>query len=89
MSSLSRRGFFAGGAAIVGLSACGNGVGSTGPRTLDARVDAAIDFMFANVPGTEDLASRAAGMLVMPLITEAAIGIGGGYGRGALRVNGV
>ncbi len=27
-------------------------------------------------------------MLVMPLITEAGLGFGGGYGRGALRIDG-
>jgi lipid-binding SYLF domain-containing protein len=30
----------------------------------------------------------AAGMLVMPLVTEAGFGFGGAYGRGALRIGG-
>ncbi|HGG63375.1 MAG TPA: twin-arginine translocation pathway signal, partial [Rhodobacteraceae bacterium] len=33
--------------------------------------------------------NKAVGMLVMPLITKAGFGLGGSYGRGALRVNGV
>ena len=37
-------------------------------------------------PGPRDLSNRAAGILVMPLITEVGIGLGGSYGRGALRV---
>jgi lipid-binding SYLF domain-containing protein len=58
-----------------------------GPR-IDARADAALDFMVQEVPGTAELMRDAAGMLVMPLVTEAGFGFGGAYGRGALRVGG-
>ncbi|MEO0587537.1 MAG: HEAT repeat domain-containing protein, partial [Planctomycetota bacterium] len=33
------------------------------------------------------LEAKSTGMLVMPLVTEAGLGIGGAFGRGALRVN--
>ena len=89
MAHLTRRGLvLAGGAATV-LAACGNGVGSGGAAQIDARVDATRDFLFNTYPGTRDLAQQAAGVLFMPLITEAGLIYGGGYGRGALRVGGV
>lgn len=70
------------------LAACNNGVGSNGGATIDARVDATQQFLFSNYPGLRDLADKAAGVLYMPLVTEAGFGFGGGYGRGALRING-
>lgn len=85
---LTRRHFVITGAALPLLAACGNGINSRGAQRVDARVDAAVDFMFREVPGTEELSFNAAGMLVMPLITEAGFGLGGSYGRGALRING-
>lgn len=71
------------------LAACGNGVGGRGAATIDARVDATLAEMYRLYPNTVVLAQKANGMLVMPLVTEAGIGIGGGYGRGALRVGDV
>lgn len=89
MTNLTRRAAAFGLVATTGLlSACGNGIGSPGPATIDARVDETLNYLFANYPSTEDLAAKAAGLLVMPLVTEAGFGIGGGYGRGALRING-
>lgn len=73
--------------ALGALAACGNGVGSNGAATIDARVDATRDFLFRRYPGTQDLASQAAGVLYIPLVTEAGLGLGGAYGRGALRIN--
>ena len=89
MSSVSRRTFLYASGATGLLAACGNGIGSPGSAQIDARVDATRDYLFNSYPGTSDLAARAAGVLFMPLITEAGFGIGGGYGRGALRVKGV
>ncbi|MCV2875573.1 YSC84-related protein [Rhodobacteraceae bacterium XHP0102] len=84
---LSRRNFVLGGAAVPLLAACGNGVNSQASQRLDARVDSAQQFMFQEVPGTEELAFNAAGVLIMPLVTEAGFGFGASYGRGALRIN--
>lgn len=88
MTTMSRRVVLgAVAASAFALTACGNGVGSDGSAKLDARVDAALNYLDINFPGTRDLREKSAGMLVMPLITEAGFGIGGAYGRGALRVN--
>ncbi|NBT32335.1 MAG: twin-arginine translocation pathway signal [Rhodobacteraceae bacterium] len=86
MSNLSRRSFALGALATGSLAACGNGIGGSGAAQIDARVDSTLNYMFSNYPGTRDLATRASGMLVMPLITEAGLGLGGSYGRGALLV---
>ena len=86
---MTRRGLLAGaGSALLVSAGCSNGIGSGGGLQIDARVDATQSFLFSRYPGTQDLASRAAGVLYMPLITEAGFGIGGGYGRGALRIQG-
>lgn len=88
MSTLNRRTLILGTAAVLPLAACGNGIGSRGSERIDARVDSAVDFMHTNIAGTRELTNDAEGVLIMPLITEAGFGIGGGYGRGALRING-
>ncbi|MEM9438477.1 MAG: YSC84-related protein [Pseudomonadota bacterium] len=76
-------------AGTAGLAACGNGVGNdNGPR-IDARVDQTLNFMYSRYPGTVSLAEKSTGLLVMPVITEAGFGVGGSFGRGALRVNDV
>ncbi len=85
MTDLSRRGFALGAVATT-LAACGNGIGSEGAATIDARVDSTLNAMYQAYPGTQQLASQAAGILVMPLVTEVGLGLGGSYGRGALRV---
>lgn len=85
----TRRGFTFG--ALSGLAvtaACGNGVGSSGAATIDARVDATLNEMYDLFPNTISLAEKSTGMLVMPLVTEAGFGLGGAYGQGALRVGG-
>lgn len=93
MTQISRRGFLiASGAASV-LAGCqqtvlGNGVGSRGAAQIDARVQSTQNYLFSNFPGTRDLAARARGTLFIPLVTEAGFGVGGGYGRGALLING-
>ncbi len=76
-------------AAAAATGACANGVGSSGAAKIDARVDATRDFLFSRYPDTRQLARQAAGILWMPLITEAGLWVGGGYGRGALRINDV
>jgi lipid-binding SYLF domain-containing protein len=85
---LSRRAFGLGalaGAAL--LAGCGNGVGGRGPQLIDARVNATLNEMYRSYPNTVQLAEKANGMLVMPLVTEAGLGLGGAYGRGALLID--
>ncbi len=84
----SRRAFGLGAlAATSTLAACGNGVGGRGSQTIDARVSATLNAMYSSYPNTVQLAQKANGMLVMPLVTEAGLGLGGAYGRGALLVD--
>lgn len=89
MTLHSRRGFLLGlgGTGLV-LAGCGNGLNSDGGAKIDARVQATIRQMHAEVPDAQILQNKAVGMLVMPLVTEAGFGVGGAYGRGALLVNG-
>lgn len=87
MTHLTRRSLIAGAAGATFLVAgCNNGLSGNGAQTIDARVDASLDFLYANYPGAVTLRDKAAGILVMPLITKAGFGIGAAYGRGALRV---
>jgi lipid-binding SYLF domain-containing protein len=88
MNILSRRNFILTAVAAPALAACGNGVNSRASQRIDERVDSAVEFMYSEVPGTRELAFNAAGMLVMPLVTEAGFGLGGSFGRGALQING-
>jgi lipid-binding SYLF domain-containing protein len=88
MQGFSRRAFL-GAAGAAGLAGCSNGVGSNNAQRIDARVDATRDYLFGRYPGTRDLAGKSFGVLYMPLITEAGFGIGGSFGRGALRINDV
>lgn len=89
MTLVSRRGLIVAGGAALGLAACGNGIGGNGSVKLDARVDATRDYIKANYPDVAAKVSQAAGVLYMPLVTEAGLGFGGAYGRGALRINDV
>ncbi len=87
MKQITRRHFVLAAAALP-LAACGNGVNGNGAATIDARVASTMSFMYDTYPGTRDLASKAAGVLVMPLVTEVGLGLGGSFGRGALQING-
>lgn len=89
---LSRRIFVIG--TLTALASCGasvdsNGLGGQGAAQIDGRVQITREFLARTYPGTRDLESRAAGVLIMPLVTEAGFGFGGGYGRGALQIKGV
>lgn len=89
MTLVTRRGFLGVAGGAIALAGCANGVGSNGAQQIDARVDATRDYLFSRYPGTRDLAARSAGVLYMPLITEAGFFYGGAYGRGALRIRDV
>ncbi|WP_146591260.1 YSC84-related protein [Puniceibacterium confluentis] len=89
MTDFTRRGFSLALGAVAFLAACNNGIGSRGPATIDARVDATLSQLYSEYPNTRQLETKSTGVLVMPLVTEAGLGLGGAYGRGALRVGGV
>lgn len=87
---IGRRGFLVGtGASALLVAGCGNGIGTNRAAEIDARVDSTRNFLFTRYPGTRDLESRAAGVLYMPLMTEAGLIWGGAFGRGALRINNI
>ncbi len=89
MSSISRRALIASIGAAAMIPACGNGVDRQGGARIDARVAATLSQLYQTYPETRDLADKAAGILVMPLITEAGFGLGGSFGRGALQIDAV
>ena len=86
MTQTTRRNFSLGLLALGGTAACSNAIGSNKAPQIDAAVESTLQVMFDSYPGTQQLAKNASGMLVMPLITEAGFGLGGSFGRGALRV---
>ncbi|MCV6596359.1 MAG: YSC84-related protein [Mangrovicoccus sp.] len=87
MMMTTRRGLLVAGAALM-VAACDNSVGSNGGQIIDARVQNTLSIMYQNYPETIELADRAAGMLVMPLIGSAGFVVGGSYGEGSLIVRG-
>ncbi len=91
MKNITRRlvTFGLGAVALATVAACGNGVDSNGAPTIDARSDQTLSYLYNTYPSTRDIADKAAGVLVMPLITEAGVGLGAAYGRGVLRVGDV
>jgi lipid-binding SYLF domain-containing protein len=57
-------------------------------QEIDASANAALDRFYKQVGGSRELLQRAKGVLVLPGVIKAGIGVGGEYGEGALRVNG-
>ena len=55
---------------------------------IDASVNTAILRFKSEVPGARELLAKTKGILVLPSVLKAGIGIGGEYGEGALRING-
>ncbi len=84
----NRRRFIAGLACVSATAACNNGVSSSGGSSIDRRVETTLDYLYNTEPGAFELSQSAAGMLVMPLVTEVGLGLGGSFGRGALVVDG-
>ena len=78
-------------ALVVGACSLGPFSGSRnrqdGADKIDARVLQTIQQMQTEFPETSELKEQAAGILIMPLITEGGFGFGVGYGRGALLIN--
>ena len=90
MNIFTRRAILAVSAAsLLAASACSNGLGSGGADRIDARVDATLDYLYSTKPETRSIADKSAGVLVMPLVTKASLGVGGAFGVGALRIGDV
>ena len=91
MPKLTRRGFVAGAAVTACAVLPRAGAGQTNLshlEELDSRASTAIQFMRNVVPESDDLMELSVGMLMMPLVTKAALGLGGAFGEGVLRVDG-
>lgn len=85
MTILSRR------AAIAGLTAvtlAPFAAHADSAAEIEADVDRALRELYGTVPGSEELAARARGVLIMPEVVKGGLIIGGSYGEGALRVGG-
>lgn len=77
-----------GAAALLTIALGANGADAATANEIEAKVKAAIKQCEAQVAGCKAVAGRAKGILVFPEVTKAAVGIGGSYGVGALRVGG-
>ena len=57
-------------------------------KEINTEVDRALSIFQHQVKGGKDLLSSAKGVLVIPNVVKAGLGLGGEYGEGALRVGG-
>jgi lipid-binding SYLF domain-containing protein len=57
-------------------------------KQIDAEVNAAIKLFSQQVKGGKEFLNAAKGVLVIPNIIKAGLGVGGEYGEGALRIGG-
>ena len=87
----------AGGLALAGCTTTTNngsptaqspGSTSSKRQEINSGVDAALSRMYAQVPGSRELVSRARGVLVFPKVLQAGFVVGGEFGEGALRTGG-
>lgn len=83
---LTRRGFIAG-AAVLAVAACDNGTGTNATQTLEGRVNGTLNELITTYPNARPVLENAHGVLVIPVMTQAGLGISGSYGEGALRIN--
>ncbi len=77
-----------GAAALLTIGLGANNADAASAGEIEAEVNAAIKQCETQVAGCKTVADKAKGMLVFPEVTKAAIGVGGSYGVGALRVGG-
>ncbi len=83
MNSWTRRSFIVAGSATA---ACSNSIISGSRDSIDRRVDNARAELFNSVSGARQLAEKAAGLLIIPDVTQAGFMVGGAYGEGALMI---
>jgi len=90
---MNKRIFLASGLLAVLTAACTTTSSDGGDpaakrSSIDASVDSALTKLYAQAPGSREMAAKAKGVLVFPSVVSAGLGIGGSYGQGALRVGG-
>ncbi len=86
-SKTTRRGLIAGALAFGALAACDNGIGGDGAMKIDDAADTALNYLYGTAPATRELGRNATGILIVPQISQAGLGLGAAYGRGVLRIN--
>lgn len=94
----SKRNFMAAGASMVALTiltttGCTTTSGNMGDpaaqrKAIDSAADSALDRLFKEVPGSQDLVKSAQGVLVFPTFVSAGFIVGGAHGRGVMREGG-
>lgn len=57
-------------------------------RSIEAESTAALDRLYAQVPGSREMVAKARGVLVFPKVVSAGFVVGGSHGRGELIVGG-
>jgi lipid-binding SYLF domain-containing protein len=76
-------------AAMAALALCWPMAGArAGAYEIEADSRAALDKFFYQVPSSRELANKAAGILVFPMVVKAGFGVGGEYGEGTLFIGG-
>jgi lipid-binding SYLF domain-containing protein len=86
MTPWTRRSFLA--AAGCGLAACTSSppAPETPRQRIDREVDEALNELYSTVPGAQELAAQAEGILVIPNIRKLGFFASGAYGEGALMI---
>ncbi len=74
--------------AALALAAAAPLASADSAQVIDTKVRLALEQLYAQVPGSRDLAARSSGVLIMPEVTKAGLIVGGAYGEGALLING-
>ena len=83
---LTRRQFTAFGV-VAGALGAARTASAEDREVIDARINLAMGRLFAKIPETRTLASRARGMLVMPDVVKGGVIVGAAYGEGGLVLN--
>ncbi len=57
-------------------------------KEIDAQANGALDLFSQQIRGGKEFLKAAKGVLIIPNIVKAGLGVGGEYGEGALRIDG-
>ncbi len=71
------------------LGLAGQKVWAATAEEIDMNADKALEHFYDEVKGGKELVNKAKGVLIFPSVIKAGIGIGGEYGEGSLRTNGL
>ena len=74
--------------AALATAGCSASTFSASRGEIDTRVAEALAELYQTVPGSQQLAQQASGILIMPQMNEGSFFYGGSYGEGALMIGG-